>query len=147
MKKLSILFLAVVMVSIVGCSSGEDEFLKAEKYYDNNNKQAAFEWYLESAEKGFTEAQVKVGYMYKDGKGTSKDYQKSVIWFKKAAKKGHLKAQEELAQLYTFIDETADKEKALKWINIYIENPKASKDQKNNAKLLLHTIKALTPEE
>jgi len=69
---------------------------------------------MKSAKKGFIEAQAKAGYMYKNGIGTKQNYKKSIIWFTKAGKKGHLKAQEELAQLYTFQDEIANREKAIK---------------------------------
>ena len=46
------------------------------------------------------EAQFKLGIMYYDGEGVTRDYQQAFTWFKRAADQGHADAQALLGMLY-----------------------------------------------
>ena len=61
-----------------------------------------FEDTVKSAKKGNTEAQLKLGSMYKFGQGVPIDYNKAVYWFTKAAEQGSSSAQFALGGMYKF---------------------------------------------
>jgi len=71
-------------------------FLSNQAFKDKN-WQTAFDGYKTLAEAGITEAQFKLGYFYRNGKVTIKDFAEAASWYKKAAEKGHIKAQNYLA--------------------------------------------------
>lgn len=56
----------------------------------------AFQYYLESAEKGYVTAQYAVGECYEKGDGIKKNKDEAYKWYQKAADQGHLQAQEKL---------------------------------------------------
>lgn len=56
----------------------------------------AFQYYLESAEKGYVTAQYAVGECYEKGDGVKKNKDEAQKWYEKAADQGHLQAQEKL---------------------------------------------------
>lgn len=55
---------------------------------------AAFQFTLQSAEKGYVPAEAALGMMYADGKGVEQNYGESKKWFVKAAEGGHVLAAE-----------------------------------------------------
>ncbi len=52
------------------------------------------DWYRQSAEQGFAQAQYNLGYMYYKGEGVSQDYIAAHTFFDLAAAKGHKDARE-----------------------------------------------------
>lgn len=56
----------------------------------------AFQYYLESAEKGYVTAQYSVGECYEKGEGVKKNKDEAQNWYQKAAEQGHLQAQDKL---------------------------------------------------
>lgn len=52
------------------------------------------------AENGDVKAQASLGFMYLEGKGVPKDYEKAEKWFKEAAEQGSIEAQFLLGQRY-----------------------------------------------
>src|SRR3989304_662444 len=54
-------------------------------------------WYLQAAQLGSTEAQVRVGEMYLEGSGIRKDPGEAVVWVKKEAATGNPDALSNLA--------------------------------------------------
>ena len=61
---------------------------------------AAFNYFLESAKKGYTAAQYKAGVAYAYGEGVEQDYVQAAEWYSKAAAQGHMIAQRNLATMY-----------------------------------------------
>ncbi|MCK5231404.1 MAG: sel1 repeat family protein, partial [Desulfobulbaceae bacterium] len=57
---------------------------------------------IAQAEKGSSEAQVKLGHAYFEGKGISRDYKKAIFWYQKAADQGDAKGQRALGARYEF---------------------------------------------
>jgi TPR repeat protein len=55
---------------------------------------------LIKAQKGDTEAQYHLGWIYRQGKLVSQDYNKAVKWYTKAAVQGHAQAQTWLGVMY-----------------------------------------------
>lgn len=63
-----------------------------------------------------TKAQFRLGMMYSDGEGVSKDIQKSVLWYEMAAAMGMAEAQHNLAVIYHNGNGIAkDESKAFEW--------------------------------
>jgi TPR repeat protein len=54
----------------------------------------------QSANEGNADAQDRLGNLYDEGKGITKDYAKAAYWFQKAADQGNADAQDMLAGLY-----------------------------------------------
>ena len=52
------------------------------------------------AEQGDPEAQFRLGYRYKTGKGIKKNYKKAIEWLTKAAMQGNSNAQYSLGTCY-----------------------------------------------
>jgi TPR repeat protein len=60
----------------------------------------AIKWYRKAAEEGFGLAQLKLGGIYKEGKGVPQDYREAAKWYRMAAEAGWASAQTSLADLY-----------------------------------------------
>lgn len=71
------------------------------------NRPLAFYWYKQVAEKGFANAEFKVGTGYYYGVGVKKSLDKAVIWLKKAADNNHTDAKKLLASIIETQKQTA----------------------------------------
>ena len=60
---------------------------------NNVNAQSYSQALLDSANAGYASAQNKLGYMYINGEGVTKDYAEAFKWFRKAAEQGNERAQ------------------------------------------------------
>lgn len=59
-----------------------------------------FQLWKELAETGHTKAEFRLGIMYQDGVGTTKDLRQAVYWWKKAAEKGNDEALRQMGVVY-----------------------------------------------
>ena len=78
-------------------------------------KESAFDCYLRSAKSGQPEAQYRLAVMYREGRGSQKNFEEYLWWLNKAAEAGHVTAQFELAARYQMggnLDETPQEEEA-----------------------------------
>lgn len=68
-----------------------------------DDHQAVF-WFREAADQGYASAQLRLGFMYANGKGVPVDGRQAEFWYRKTAEQGngypHSYAQYELARLY-----------------------------------------------
>lgn len=62
-------------------------------------QQAAY-WYRKSADQGYADAQLNLGYLYGKGLGVEQNYQQAAYWYRKAADQGEAYAQSNLGYLY-----------------------------------------------
>lgn len=60
--------------------------------FNQKDYRAAFADLLPQAQKGNSQAQYAVGYLYYNGLGVDKDLQQAQVWFHKAADQGNAKA-------------------------------------------------------
>ena len=60
----------------------------------------AFQYYMKSAEKGYSKAQYRLGLMYAEGQGVRRDYKEAVKWFRKSAEQGLPESQNSLGLKY-----------------------------------------------
>jgi TPR repeat protein len=51
---------------------------------------------MQAAQQGRPEAQYKVGYLYEQGLGTTKDTAQAIVWYEKADKQGFPDAHDAL---------------------------------------------------
>lgn len=82
---------------------------------DEDPWKAVYVFQSKLAEQGNIEAQYRLGKMYEEGLGTSKNYKFARIWYQKAANKGHSAATFKLGTLYEKgLGVTANKRKAMR---------------------------------
>lgn len=93
------LMVLMVFASASIALAGFDEAVTA---VNEGNFAQAFEEFSALAEKGDARAQQALGWMYYDGQGRAKDYQKAAYWYGKAAEQGNVTAQINLAQMYAY---------------------------------------------
>lgn len=60
----------------------------------------ALNWYRKAAEQGDATTQVRLGLMYAEGRGVTRDEQEAVRWFRRAAEQGDASAQSLLSFMY-----------------------------------------------
>lgn len=69
------------------------EFDRAHSLYCEGRYADAFNMYRDLAERGYSNCQMFLGWMYLSGKGIEKDTKQSEFWFSKAAEAGDIEAQ------------------------------------------------------
>lgn len=69
------------------------------KYYESKKYAKAVKWYRKSAERGYAEAQYRLGFLYEYGRGVPKDIKEAHSWYKKAAAQGDISAKTALKYL------------------------------------------------
>ena len=57
------------------------------------------EWYQKAAAIEFAQAQYHIGYLYENGFGVEKNYEKALEWYQKAAAQGDSDAQKNLDRM------------------------------------------------
>ena len=61
----------------------------------------ALRWYTKAADKGNLAAELKVGYILRDGlEGVPHDYEQALKWFHKAAEQGSGEAEFQIGRMY-----------------------------------------------
>lgn len=100
----------------------EAQFALGEMLFHGNdssfekNYQNALEWYLKSANQGYSPAQFSVGNIYHLGHGASVNFPKAIYWYLKAGEQGHAEAQSNLGYLFNKgIGTETDKKVAVNW--------------------------------
>jgi TPR repeat protein len=59
------------------------QYSLGEMNYFRQNYKEAFKWITMVAEKGYADAQCRIGLMYSDGKGVQQDYNEAFKWLTK----------------------------------------------------------------
>ncbi|MDY6371037.1 MAG: tetratricopeptide repeat protein [Bacteroidales bacterium] len=84
--------------------SAAELYSRGEAYFNGDgvehSPEKAVELWTQSAEKGYTTAQLMLAECYKDGIGAKKDLRKAFEWYSKAASGGNANAQGEVALAY-----------------------------------------------
>jgi uncharacterized protein len=85
--------------------------------YRDHDYERAFSLLKPLAEAGQSEAQRRLGVMYRHGLGVRRDDGEAVKWYLAAAEQGHVRAQNNLGIMYLFGLGTApDSQKAERWL-------------------------------
>lgn len=92
----------LVLLFLFGLTSAHAGFDEAVAAANEGNFEVAFQEFSVLAEQGDARAQQALGWMYYDGQGRAKDYEKAAHWYGKAAEQGNVTAQINLAQMYAY---------------------------------------------
>ena len=119
MKKL----FQILILSLSFTGLAYADFEDGYKAYHELDFYTAFRELLPYAQQGHVVAQAYVAYMYREGKGVSKDLTKAVYWMEKAAIQGLISAQGIVGISYLF-GHGVEKDRAMAkyWIGIAREN-------------------------
>jgi|GEM_PF-6724056 len=86
-----------------------------------------FRWNRLAAINGSPIAQYKLGVMYRDGLGTSRNYEMAAVWFERSANQGHEFAQYNLGVMYRDgVGVVQDYDKAMAWFFLSSEQGNAA---------------------
>ncbi len=84
-----------------------------------------FYYFLESAERGNSAAQFRIGMIYLQGNGVAQDYSEAAKWFREAAEQGNTSAQSMLGAIYaTGLGVTKDHTRSYMWLSLSIDGSK-----------------------
>ena len=70
--------------------------------YEKGDFEEAREKFQWLAERGSPDAQLGLGTLYEEGKGSPRNYEEATHWYSRAAKQGLARAQVRLARMYYF---------------------------------------------
>ena len=103
MRKLVFIYLLLLpLVATFGQGnlSVEEMTEKGLRLYEEKNYAEAVECFRDAAERGYAEAQYKLGVCYANGDGVERNYEKAVKWYRDAAEQGDAFAQINLGICY-----------------------------------------------
>jgi uncharacterized protein len=100
MTKLKSLLAAVMLVAFAQTPAFADALADGATAALKGDFQTAFKLWKPLADQGNAKAQFKLGFMYENGKGVTKDNIEAVKWYRKAAEQGHAWAQTNLGVMY-----------------------------------------------
>jgi len=96
--------LAAILFSVAGCGDQAQKdaaiFQEGVAAYSQGDFAVAMNKLQPVAEHGNADAQLRLGLMYREGKGVPKDEQQALVWLNKAAEQGQTEAQENLGFSY-----------------------------------------------
>src|SRR5882672_7437271 len=94
------LLAAVFLVSGFALTGIAGPLEDADAAYERGDHEVALQSYRSLAEQGDALAQIKLGSIYADGKGVTRDYSEAVKWFRRAANQGNARAQFNIGTMY-----------------------------------------------
>ena len=100
------------------CEAGDPEamFQQGASLCARCEFKAGSEWLLKAADAGYSEAQLRVGYMYAFGRGVTKDDKEALRWLLMSAEQGEVSAQVSVGAFYlTGRGVEQDVTKAVEW--------------------------------
>lgn len=87
-----------------------------DKWFGEEDQQKALEWFEKSAEAGYPDAMLALGYMYSCCNEIESDIEKAIFWCKKCAETGNEAAMRNLGEFYENEKyEGCDNETAIAW--------------------------------
>ena len=118
LRNLTAFCVALLCASLVQA----DEFEDAIVLYGGQNYTVAFEKFIKLASEGHLGAQVNIGQMYREGKGTAQNYVEAARWYRIAAIRGVDYAQFALGNAVRIGEGVVqDYAEALRWYKLAAE--------------------------
>jgi TPR repeat protein len=142
---------AVLLIALLlACGPARaDQAQDAEKAVKSKDYATALKLYQPLADKGMSQAQYWVGYMYYTGSGGLKaDHAEALKWFRKAADQGDGKAALSIGDMYSQGDEATkqDYAEAYFWLSV-AEKGLGSAERRGAEFLSKRAASHLTPEQ
>jgi len=95
---LIILIFAAINLSYANGTAVQDvRYIESNKAFKLRDWETAYQGFRPLADEGNPDAQFKLGYLLRNGRGVEKNFPASVFWYRKAANAGHVRAQNYLA--------------------------------------------------
>lgn len=98
-KSVVLMFFLSIFLMVSTAHAGFDEAVAAA---NEGQYGTAFQEFSVLAEQGDSRAQQALAWMYYEGQGRAKDFEKAAYWYRKAAEQGNVTAQINLAQMYAY---------------------------------------------
>lgn len=115
-------FLLWSSIGSVAAVAGEVDLERGLSAFQKKDYAQAFQLLKPLADKGNTEAQRKLGVMYRHGLGVRKNDNIAISWYRKAAEGGHVRAQNNLGIMYRFgMGVKKDLSEAVHWLTAAAE--------------------------
>lgn len=95
---------AVTVIVLLVLNNAAFQYHRGEKLYEEQNYGAAVKQLEKAADKGDTNALVKLGLMYETGRGVPKDNSKAIEFYDRARKLGNEEAESRYGQLKSAMD-------------------------------------------
>ena len=98
---------------LTGRNRGSDEVIPI-------NPEEAAKWFRMAAEQGNLNSQLRLGLLYHDGYGVTRDYAEAAKWLRAPAEEGDLNAQTFIGSVYTRSDDNwqLDYTEAVRWFGL-----------------------------
>lgn len=90
------------LILLLGLNAAHAGFDEAVAAANEGQYAVAFKEFSALAEQGDARAQQALAWMYYEGQGRAKDFEKAAHWYGKAAEQGNVTAQINLAQMYAY---------------------------------------------
>ena len=94
------LLTAVFLVSGFALTGIAGPLEDADAAFERGDHEVALQSYSSLAEQGDALAQIKLGSIYADGRGVTRDYSEAMKWFRRAANQGNARAQFNTGTMY-----------------------------------------------
>jgi len=113
--------LAVIFIMLLGAPAFAD-FAEGLAAAERGDFVTALKEWRPLAEQGNTDAQYRLGIMYRRGEVVTQDYEVAIEWFRLAAEQGNASAQSNLGAMYDQgLGVTRDPNTAFKWFTLAAE--------------------------
>lgn len=84
--------------SAANLGSPEAQFYLAKSYAKQKDFERAEHWYRKAAEKNYSPALYRIGWIYEVGRGVKRDSNKAFVFYERAADLGHIFARKQVAR-------------------------------------------------
>jgi len=110
------LWAAMFLVSGFALTGVAGPLEDADAAFERGDHEVALQSYRLLADQGEALAQIRLGGIYADGRGVTRDYSEAVKWFRRAANQGNARAQFNIGTMYEHGQGVPqDYAEALKW--------------------------------
>ncbi len=92
--------IAVLLLAALAGTAVAGPFEDGESAYQRGDYAAAASWYRRAAEQSHAGGQLKLAFMYANGRGVPQDYAEAASWYRLAAEQGDAEAQYNLGFMY-----------------------------------------------
>ncbi len=90
----------MLLLAALAGTADAGPFEDGESAYQRGDYAAAASWYRRAAEQSHAGGQLKLAFMYANGRGVPQDYAEAASWYRLAAEQGDAEAQYNLGFMY-----------------------------------------------
>lgn len=118
----SLILPVLLLALLVGGPAFSADYQKGLDAYEKKDYATALKEWTPLAEQGDDNAQYRLGYIYRFGKGVPHDYKQAIKWFSLATEQGNADAQYRLGRIHELgLAVPQDYKQAIKWFSLAAE--------------------------